>query len=148
MHEKSEGHLRKLDGDCIAEKEDIDDAWVMFRDEANASYNAQDDGSLADYSAEAVRIFDAEELAAFNDERFSQTLVEQIADAMGIYAGTRGHERFVAQAEQVLRSFEANKGYPAVNYLEIEEWSRRHLDPSGKFVALPGGMQVKPMTQK
>ena len=67
---------------------------------------------------------------------------------MGIYAGTRGHERFVAQAEQVLRSFEANKGYPAVNYPEIEEWSRRHLDPSGKFVALPGGMQVKPMTQK
>ena len=41
MHEKSEGDLRKLDGDRIAEKEDIDDARVMFRDEANASYNAQ-----------------------------------------------------------------------------------------------------------
>jgi hypothetical protein len=145
MHEKSESHLRRLARDCIAEKEDIDDAWVMFRDEASGSYNAEDDGSLADYSAEAVRIFDAE---TFNDAQFPQALVEQIAEAMGIYAGTPDHVRFVPQAEQLLRSFEASEGQPAVDYLEIEQWSRCHLDPSGKFLVLPGGIQVKPLTRK
>ena len=120
----------------------------MFCDEANASHNAQDDGSLADYSTEAVRIFDAEKLAAFNDAQFPQTLVKQIAEAVRIYAGTRDRERFVPQAEQLLRSFEASEGHPAVDYLEIKQWSRCHLDPSGKFLVLPGGMQVKPLTKK
>jgi hypothetical protein len=93
-------------------------------------------------------IFDAEKLAAFNDAQFPQTLLEQIAEAMGIYAGTRDHERFVPQAEQLLRSFEASEGHPAVDYLEIEQWSKFHLDPSGKFLVLSGGMQVKPLTEK
>jgi hypothetical protein len=148
MNEKSASHLRQLARDYIAGNEDIDDAWVMFREEANASYNAKNDGSHKDYSAEAVRIFEAEKLAAFSDEQFSQTLVEQIVDAMGIYTGTPDHERFVPQAEQLLRSFEASEGHPAVDYLEIEQWSRRYLDPSGKFLVLPGGMQVKPLTKK
>jgi hypothetical protein len=59
------------------------------------------------------------------------------------------HERFVPQAEQLLlRSLEASEGHPAVNYLEIEELVETSPRPSGKFLALPGGMQVKPLTKK
>ena len=140
MHEKSESDLRQLARDCIAEKEDIQDAWVIFRDGAHARYNAEDDGSLADYGAEVKNIFNAETLAAYNDE--------QVAEAMGIYTRTYDDERFIPQAEQSLRSFEASEGHPATDYLEIEEWSKRHLHSSGKFIVLEGGMQVPSLPKK
>ena len=140
MHEKSESDLRQLARDCIAEKEDIQDAWVIFRDGAHARYNAEDDGSLADYGAEVKNIFNAETLAAYNDE--------QVAEAMGIYTRTYDDERFIPQAEQLLRSFEASEGHPATDYLEIEEWSKRHLHSSGKFIVLEGGMQVPSLPKK
>jgi hypothetical protein len=39
-------------------EEDIDDIWVIFRDEARAMYSAEDDGDLADYEQKCFEIFD------------------------------------------------------------------------------------------
>ena len=63
-------------------------------------------------------------------------LVEEVAENMAIYAGTTNDERFIRQAEQLLRSFAAIEGRPAADYLEVEEWSRHHLDKSGRFLVL------------
>jgi hypothetical protein len=66
-------------------------------------------------------------------------LVEEVAENMAIYSkGVLDDQSFMAQAEQLLRSFEAIEGRPAADYLEIEEWSRSHLNTVGpaKFLVL------------
>jgi hypothetical protein len=63
-----------------------------------------------------------------------QTLLEQVAEAMAVYAGTMDDDRFIPQAEQLLSSFQASEGRSATHYLEIGEFSKRHLHPSGKFL--------------
>jgi hypothetical protein len=59
MHKKSESDLTTLALNCLSEHEDSDDAWAIFRDEANARYAAIDDGSHAAYTRAAVKIFEA-----------------------------------------------------------------------------------------
>jgi hypothetical protein len=65
-------------------------------------------------------------------------LIEEIADNMSIYAGTIDPEKFIPQATQLLSSFEAIEARLPEDYLEIEDWSRSHLDKSGRFLALNG----------
>jgi hypothetical protein len=67
-----------------------------------------------------------------------RVLVEEIAENMSIYAGTIDPDRFVPQAEQLLSSFEAMVGRLPNDYLEIEDWSRNHLDKGGRFLVLRG----------
>ena len=78
-----------------------------------------------------------------DDEDFDNNplpLIEQVAENMAIYARRKDGKVFMPQAKQLLRSFEAIEGRPAVNYMEVEKWSRRHLDVKGaKFLVLPGG---------
>jgi hypothetical protein len=76
----------------------------------------------------------------------NRPLVELIAENMAIYdVAFRGDaiddESFMLQAERLLRSFEAIEGRPAADYMEIEEWSMRHLNDVGpaRFLVLPGG---------
>jgi hypothetical protein len=67
-------------------------------------------------------------------------LVEQVMENMSVYARPVDDERFRPQAEQLLNAFQAIEGRPAVDYLEIEEWSLRHLDiKAARFLVLPGG---------
>jgi hypothetical protein len=71
----------------------------------------------------------------------NQSLVELVAENMAVYASAvSDYESFMPQAEQLLRSFEAIEGRPATNYLEVEEWSRRHLNKVGpaRYLVLPG----------
>jgi hypothetical protein len=75
-----------------------------------------------------------------DDEDLNRPLVELVAENMAIYAGCIDEQGFRPQAEQLLRSFEAIEGRPATDYLEIEEWSRHHLDHvAARLLALPGG---------
>jgi len=55
------------------------------------------------------------------------TLSEQVAENMAIYAGQLDHAQFMAQAVQLVRTFEAIEGRPPHDYLEIENWSHDHL---------------------
>jgi hypothetical protein len=62
---------------------------------------------------------------------------------MAIYANALDGEPFMAQAEQLLRSFEAIEGRPAASYTEVEEWSWRHQDiDTARFLVLPGGKSL------
>jgi hypothetical protein len=73
-------------------------------------------------------------------EQTNRLLVELVAENMSIYAGGVDDGRFLPQAEQLLHSFEAIEGRPAADYLELEQWSRQHLDsPAARFLVLPGG---------
>ncbi len=74
-------------------------------------------------------------------EKDDRPLVEVVAENMMIYAGALDHQPFMPQAEQLLRSFEAIEGRPATDYLEVEEWSMRHLNDTSaaRFLVLPGG---------
>jgi hypothetical protein len=76
---------------------------------------------------------DPEALIAALDET---ELVEQVAEAMAIYAGMLDATSFEAQAAQLLRSFEAIEGRPPKDYLEIETWSLAHKHPCGPFLVL------------
>ena len=70
------------------------------------------------------------------------SLVEQVAQNMAIYARVADSDIFKAQAEQLLRTFEIIEGRAAVDYLEVEEWSRLHLDAVGaRFLVLRGDKQ-------
>ncbi len=66
MNARSVIDLYQLARDFLDQYED-DDAWPLFRDEANARFNAEDDGDHADYAAEAVEIFKEAKLDAFTD---------------------------------------------------------------------------------
>jgi hypothetical protein len=81
---------------------------------------------------------DDEDFEANLDNR---PLVELVAENMSIYASAVGDDQhFMPHAEQLLRSFEAIEGRPAADYLELEQWSRQHLDsPAARFLVLPGG---------
>ena len=72
-------------------------------------------------------------------DEMRRVLVEEIAENMSIYAGTIDSDKFFQQAEQLLSSFEAIVGRLPNGYLEIEDWSRHHLDKGGRFLVLPGG---------
>jgi hypothetical protein len=65
----------------------------------------------------------------------TRELVERVAEAMAIYAGSMDLESFIPQAKQLLRSFEAVEGHPATTYLD-EEWSARHLGGGDRFLVI------------
>jgi hypothetical protein len=54
---------------------------------------------------------------------------------MAIYAGAIDEEPYLPQAKELLRRFRAVEGRNPADYLEIEDWSRNHLDQKGgKFL--------------
>jgi hypothetical protein len=60
MHAVSRSELQQLALDFLREREDSEDAWSLFRDEARLRYSAEDDGGdLADYYKGVVEIFEA-----------------------------------------------------------------------------------------
>jgi hypothetical protein len=63
MHCRSESDLRIIARKTIQEREDIDDAWVIFLDEARAHYNPEDDGDGDEYLAEVKEVFEEEKAA-------------------------------------------------------------------------------------
>jgi hypothetical protein len=67
----------------------------------------------------------------FEANEANRPLAEVVAENMAIYAGVLDEQSFMPQAEQLLRSFEAIEGKPAADYLEVEEWSRSHLNTVG-----------------
>ena len=73
-----------------------------------------------------------------------KALVEQIAENMSIYADMIDPERFIQQATRLLSSFEAIEGRFPEDYLEIENWSRSHLDKGGRFLILNGDRTKAP----
>lgn len=54
--------FQSLASQCFKEHSDIDDAWEVFRNEANARYSAEEDGDQADYAARYHEIFEAEKI--------------------------------------------------------------------------------------
>ena len=64
------------------------------------------------------------------------SLAEQVAEAMATYAGAVDDTPFMAQAEQLLRSFEAIEGRLPRDYSEIEAGSLAHKHPSGPFLVV------------
>ena len=66
MHVASETTLRELACRIIQERDEVDDAWVIYRDEAIARYSAEDDGDREEYFAEATLIFDQEKMAEYD----------------------------------------------------------------------------------
>jgi hypothetical protein len=68
--------------------------------------------------------------------RAARALVKTVAENMAIIAGVTDDGKFFPQAEQLLRLFEAIEGRKPRDYLEIEEWSRHHLDRGGRFLIL------------
>jgi uncharacterized protein (DUF427 family) len=74
----------------------------------------------------------------FEDEEwffdYDMPLVEQIAENIAIYAGVIDDARFMPQAQQLLRIFEAIEGRPPRDYLEIEDWSLHHLEKGGRLL--------------
>jgi hypothetical protein len=134
MNAKSESDLRQLVHECLTKAENTDDAWQLFCDEANARYSAEIDGPQEYYHAEAVKLFEEEKLAAF--AAVPLPLVEEVAENMAIYDGATDVERFIPRAQHLLYIFEAIEGRSPADYLEVEEWSRHHLDKGGRFLVL------------
>ena len=66
MHVASESTLREIACRIIQERDEIDDAWVIYLDEAVARYSAEDDGDSEEYFAEAARIFEQEKMAEYD----------------------------------------------------------------------------------
>jgi hypothetical protein len=66
MHAKSESELRILARECIKDQGgDVDEAWLVFRDEAVARYSADDDGPRDDYFEGATETFNVEKRCIF-----------------------------------------------------------------------------------
>ena len=61
MHIQSEKTLRGIARDFIQERDDIADAFLLFREEAIARYSAEVDGDDAEYFCDAVMVFRDEE---------------------------------------------------------------------------------------
>ena len=66
MKKVAEDKLREIACRIIQERDEIDDAWVIYRDEAVARYSAEDDGDPEEYFAEATAIFDQEKMAKYD----------------------------------------------------------------------------------
>jgi hypothetical protein len=67
MHVQSEKTLREIARNFIQERDDIEDAWSLYKDEARARYGAEDDGDGNEYFNQACKIF-VEEQIAENDQ--------------------------------------------------------------------------------
>ena len=66
MHIQSEKTLREIACRYLEEREDNNDAWELFRDEAIVRFNAEDDGPVDQYINEAIKIFEEEKMAAYD----------------------------------------------------------------------------------
>jgi hypothetical protein len=58
--------LETLACECLEQNSDSNDAWIVFRDEANAMYSPDDDGDHANYAAKYREIFEAEKMSQFD----------------------------------------------------------------------------------
>jgi hypothetical protein len=76
MHTRSVTDLYRLARGILDEREDDDEAWLLFRDEAAAQFSAEDDGDPAAYIKEAGEIFYQAKIDAFAEAgRFADEVV-------------------------------------------------------------------------
>jgi hypothetical protein len=56
-----------------------------------------------------------------DDDANPPSMVEYVAEAMSIYAGSTDTEQFIAPAEAAIKKFTELNGRPPDSYLELEE---------------------------
>jgi hypothetical protein len=72
-----------------------------------------------------------------------QSLREEIAENLEVYRALYGSEQaeesqLLAYADQLIQMFHESEGREPSDYLEIENWSRAHLDKTSRFYVLQG----------
>jgi hypothetical protein len=82
------------------------------------------------------------EEAIMTDEP-QQSLREQIAENIEVYRALYGSEqtnegRLLAYADRLIQMFRESEGREPNDYLEIENWSRDHLDQTSRLYVLQG----------
>lgn len=110
MNTNSKNDLRQLAKDCL-DLHDTDDAWAIYRDEANARYAAEDDGDHADYTAQAVAIFEEAKIATVDlgDDDDDGGNTDNVIEHPAAAAKRQADERAARNAEYAEREAAARK---------------------------------------
>ncbi len=105
MDAKSESELRQLARDLFAEHQE-EHAWPLFRDEANARGTGRRLMVHAKPIEQAVHIFEDEKVE-WGLGAIDGSLVEQVAEAMAIYAWAPDSAAFIPKAETLAANIRA-----------------------------------------